>query len=129
MMQFSAAPWRWLSPDNLNLCLEAARLHLKMAPEILALAKESAQSGEPIMRHLEYTFPGLGYERINDQFLLGDTILVAPVVKKGLRSRMVIFPPGKWRNEQDVEYRGPGAFEVPAPLELLPWFRQIAYSE
>ncbi len=43
---------------------------------------------------MEYVFPHQGYERVNDQFMLGDQILVAPVLEKGASKREVIFP--KW---------------------------------
>ena len=61
--------------------------------EILALARGSARTGEPIVRSLEYAFPHQGYERVNDEFLLGDRMLVAPVVEKDARHRMVNLPP------------------------------------
>ena len=125
MMQFSVAPWRVLDAKNLQICVDMAQLHTKMGDEIVALAKESAQTGEPIVRSLDYEFPNNGYEEISDQFLLGSSILVAPVVEKGARRREVIFPPGTWKNETGREFVGPIKQIVEAPLEKLPWFRKI----
>ncbi|HSR19211.1 MAG TPA: TIM-barrel domain-containing protein, partial [Ignavibacteriaceae bacterium] len=51
MMQFSVAPWRILSKQNLKICREMAELHKKFGDEILKLAKESAITGEPIVRN------------------------------------------------------------------------------
>jgi alpha-glucosidase (family GH31 glycosyl hydrolase) len=101
-------------------------LHTRLAPEILDLARHAAKTGEPVVRHLEYVFPGRGYERVQDQFLLGDTILVAPVTGHGARSRKVVFPPGRWLSEDGSAVEGPSAREVPAPLERLPWWRRVA---
>ena len=47
MMQFSVAPWRVLSPENLAICRRMAALHAERGAEILALARESARTGEP----------------------------------------------------------------------------------
>jgi alpha-glucosidase (family GH31 glycosyl hydrolase) len=77
MMQFSIAPWRVLSNENLNFCIAAANLHARLGGEILKLAENAARSGEPIMRHMAYEFPGCGYENIKDQFMLGADILVS----------------------------------------------------
>lgn len=125
MMQFSVAPWRVLSADNLKICKDMAMLHFKMGNEILALAKECATSGEPMIRNLEYEFPGKGYEQIKDEFMLGNNILVAPVVNKGETSREVIFPDGKWKGDDDSIVTGPVTLKIDVPLERLPWYRKI----
>ena len=124
MMQFSAAPWRLLNAEHLSYCLAAARLHSQMGEEILALAQEAAQTGEPMMRHMAYSYPGQGYELIADQFLLGSNILVAPVIKKGAVSRRIIFPPGTWNGDDGSKVTGPCENEVSAPLSRLPWYRK-----
>ncbi|WP_394813396.1 alpha-amylase family protein [Streptomyces johnsoniae] len=80
MMRCSAAPWRLLTAEHLGYCREAARLHERLGPEILALAEESARTGDPIMRPPEFDHPGHGHPRITDQFLLGPDILVVPVL-------------------------------------------------
>jgi alpha-glucosidase (family GH31 glycosyl hydrolase) len=124
MMQFSIAPWRVLSKENLAMCKQAAWLHLQFGPEILKIAKQSALSGEPIVRHMEYEFPNQGFATTKDQFMLGPDILVAPVLNKGERSRMVKFPKGKWKADDKV-YSGPAEVNVSAPLGKLLWFRKV----
>jgi alpha-glucosidase len=125
MMQFSVAPWRVLSPENLAICRRAAALHTEMGGEILEMAREAAETGEPIVRSLEYQYPHEGYVDIDDQFLLGPDILVAPVLEKGGQSREIVFPPGQWKGEDDSVVEGPTTLEVDAPLERLPWYRRI----
>jgi alpha-glucosidase (family GH31 glycosyl hydrolase) len=124
MMQFSVAPWRVLDRQNLGYCLDMARLHAKMGDEILGLAREAARTGEPIVRSLEYEFPHQGYVGVDDEFLLGRTILVAPVLEKGARKRTIVFPSGLWEAEDGSEVRGPRTLEVEAPLGRLPWYRR-----
>jgi alpha-glucosidase len=125
MMQFSVAPWRVLSKENLEICVKMAALHVRLGEEIIDLAKEAANTGEPIVRSMEYAFPGKDYVDISDQFLLGDQILVAPVTDKGAVSREILFPEGKWEGDDGSVVEGPVTLEVASPLERLPWYRKI----
>ena len=122
MMQFSWAPWRMLDKEHSQLCLEAAQLHKKFAPYIIEQVKESAVSGEPIVRHMEYEYPHMGYERTLDQFMLGKDILVAPVVEKGQFTRKVALPKGKWKYLGEGVYEGGKTVTVDAPINVLPYF-------
>jgi alpha-glucosidase (family GH31 glycosyl hydrolase) len=128
MMQFSAAPWRVLDDEHLELCARAAQLHVEHGAEILRLADMAASTGEPIQRHLAYVFPHQGYETITDQFMLGDDLLVAPVIHKGERQRKVAIPPGSWIADDGIEYTGPTTVDVYAPLDRLPRFRRVGAS-
>ena len=126
MMQFSAAPWRVLSPENAKICLDMAKLHESMSGEIVEMVKKSEVSGEPILRNMEYQFPGQGMERITDQFMLGEDYLVAPVIRKGEYSRSVSLPNGKWKDmNTGKEYEGGFSVEVEAPINVLPYFKKI----
>lgn len=129
MMQFSVAPWRVLSKENLRICVEMAALHVKMGDVILELARNSALTGEPIIRSMDFEFPGNGYENITDQFMLGADILVAPVVKKGAITRNVVFPQGKWKSTDGSTVKGPVIQEVNAGMDQLPWYRKIMAKE
>jgi alpha-glucosidase (family GH31 glycosyl hydrolase) len=124
MMQFSTAPWRVLDAEHVACCVAAAHLHTALGPEIVALAEHAAQTGEPILRHLAYVFPHAGYEQISDQFLLGDTLLVAPVLVQGAQERTIVFPPGTWRGDDGSIVQGPTTVTVAAPLSRLPWYRR-----
>lgn len=57
MMQFSVAPWRILSKENVAICAKYAHLHQQMGDYILELAKHASKTGEPIVRHMEYQYP------------------------------------------------------------------------
>ena len=125
MMQFSWAPWRVLSKENLERVKNAALLHCKMADTICKLVAESEISGEPIIRCMEYEYPNCGYETIKDQFMFGSDILVAPVVEKGAVTKDVVFPKGQWADENGKVYEGGKTITVDAPLDTLPWFKKI----
>ena len=126
-MQFSLAPWEYGETCNI-ICRRYATLHLEFAPRILELANESARTGTPIIRPLWWLDPT--DERAltcDDQFLLGEDILAAPVVRPGQRSREIYLPPGVWRDYWTGEqYPGPDVLtEFPAPLEMLPIFERV----
>jgi len=125
MMQFSVAPWRVLSPENLATCRRMAALHTEQGASILGLARASARTGEPIVRSLEYAWPHRGYVDVLDQFLLGPDILVAPVVEKGARKRRLVVPPGRWKGDDGSVVEGPTSVEIDAPLDRLPWYQRI----
>ena len=124
MMQFSLAPWRILSEENAKLCLAAAKLHAAFAPRIIEAVKKSSKTGEPIIRPLEYNFPGEGFAAVTDAFMLDDDILVAPVVKKGAITKTLRLPSGRWLYRGEVEYQGGTEVTVPAPLGTLPFFQR-----
>lgn len=124
MIQFSVAPWRILNDENRETVYKAQRLHSDMGKEIEKIAAESAKSGEPMMKPLEYLYPGNGYECITDEFILGDSILVAPVLEKGKTSRKVVFPQGVWCDTLGNTYVGPSVEEVAANITCLPWYRK-----
>lgn len=126
MMQFSAAPWRVLPKRYHDACLAAARLHEQYADQILRLARETAKTGVPIIRPLCWEFPDAGLETVNDCFLLGRDLLVAPVQVKGAVTRAVPLPPGRWKDDAGVVHDGGRTVEVPAPLERLPRFQRLA---
>ena len=86
------------------------------------IVETAGKDGEPILRNLEYNYPGMGYAGIIDEFMMGDELLVAPVLKKGATSRKVVLPPGKWSADDGQVYDGPATIEVSAPLSRLPYF-------
>ncbi|MDR1582099.1 MAG: glycoside hydrolase family 31 protein [Prevotellaceae bacterium] len=124
MMQFSVAPWRILNTENLDIVRKAAQLHQKMGDYILTCAGKSAKTGEPIVQHMEYAFPHEGFAGCNDQFMLGDTFLVAPATTPE-KTRTVKLPKGKWKDEQGKTYRGGKTITFETPLDRLPYFEKL----
>ena len=122
MMQFSASPWRCLDSSKQQIIRDTVALRQKFAGRFVELAAECGRTGEPMIRHLEYAYPGMGYENIKDEFMMGDFLLVAPVVEKGQSSRNVVLPPGKWKADDGQVYAGPAKVRIDTPLSRLPHF-------
>lgn len=124
MMQFSVAPWRILSKENLAIVQKMAKLHTSFGSYIMHYARKASLTGEPIVRLMEYQFPHQGLENVKDQFMLGDRYLVAPVVDNRLE-RDVHLPKGTWRDEQGKRYKGGKTYHINVPLERLPYFELL----
>ena len=125
MMQFSASPWRCLDAEKQQIIRDLVAMRQKFAVRFVELAAECGKSGEPMIRNLEYCFPGNGYAEIKDEFMVGDNLLVAPVMDKGAKSRKVVLPRGKWRSDDGQVYEGQRTIEVAAPLSRLPYFEKM----
>jgi len=125
MMQFSVAPWRVLDAAHLEAVKKAVQIREKYKEYILELAVNASKTGEPIVKPLEFNYPEKGYATVNDQFLLGDKILVAPVLKKGALTRKVVIPEGKWKGLDGKIISGPKTIEVNVQLSDLPYFEKI----
>lgn len=122
MMQFSVAPWRVLDAEHLAAVKKAVEIRGQFTPTILELARQSARTGEPVVRSLEYAFPHQGFEEIKDEFMLGDSLLVAPLDKKGNR-RQLVLPPGTWIGDDGKTLNGGATYTLEVPLERIPCFR------
>lgn len=124
MMQFSVAPWRILSPENVAICAKYAQLHEQMGPYIVDCARQTSRTNDPILRSMEYSFPNQGFIHCKDQFMLGDKYMVAPMVTKGTK-RTVLLPKGKWKDDQGKVFKGPKTLEIEVPLDRLPYYECI----
>jgi len=97
----------------------------RLRPYVQELAEEAHRTGAPPMRPLFFDFPqDEAAWSVDDQFLLGPDLLVAPVAEAGARSRSVYLPHGAgWVDTRTGESREGGERrEVPAPLERIPVF-------
>ena len=124
MMQFSVAPWRILSQENLEIVRKAALLHKQKGAYIIECAKGSALSGIPIVRHMEYMFPNEGFAECKDQFMLGDKYLVAPIVAPG-NTRIVKLPKGKWKDDLGKIHKGGKSLKFDVSLDRLLYFERL----
>jgi alpha-glucosidase len=124
-MQFSVAPWRVLDRVHLNAVKSAVALREKFTPYILLLAHQAAKTGEPIMKSMEFEFPGQGFETVIDQFMLGDSLLVAPILVKGETTRNVKLPDGWWKSFEGKIFEGGRTYQQPGPLDQLIYFEKI----
>ena len=107
-MQFSIPPWEYeqvslLPHFNFNVTEHAKQL-LTLHDCIVQnytykLARDVSTTGHPIIRPLWWIAPDDEQAiYINDQFLIGDDVMVAPIIKEGSTERKIYFPKGTWRS-------------------------------
>ncbi len=128
----SASPMPWdFTPENgwdeesLGIYRDYARLHLRLWPYLWAhasrLGLDAPGGGRAIVRPLGLVHPDLGHP--DDTYFLGDSLLVAPVLTAGARTREVILPAGAWVDWFTGEILAGGrTVTVDAPLAKLPLF-------
>lgn len=122
--QLKPEPYHY--PDVEPVSKKFIKLRYEWLPYNYTLAYENALKGWPLARPLDFhgDNPGEKYAYMDDEYLWGDNILVAPVMKKGVRSRKVVFPAGTWVNYNNpaLSYNGGTTATVKAPLDQLPLF-------
>ncbi|NGZ75008.1 glycoside hydrolase family 31 protein [Saccharibacillus alkalitolerans] len=99
------------------------RLRERLRPYIAELMKAAHEKGTPPMRPLFYDFPDdeAAWD-VDDQFLFGPDLLVAPILQADARSRSVYLPAGaKWTDAYGGEtYGGGQTVLAEASLERIP---------
>jgi len=113
------------SPQTQAMFKKYSKLHVKFFPYIYTLVKEAKETGVPVVRSLYLHYPAdANTISIKDEFLLGDRVLVAPVLDSGAVSRSVYFPEGNWYDycSGALAATGPATLIVDAPLDHLPIF-------
>ncbi len=99
------------------------RLRDRLRPYIMAQMKVAETTGLPPMRPLFVDFPDDPRAWcVEDQFMFGPDILVAPILSLGARSRSVYLPRGTvWRDAwTGAKHKGGTTLDADAPLERIP---------
>lgn len=116
-------PWQF-DEEVLSIYRKYVKLRYEWIPYFYDLFYEHEQTGAPILRPLVYH-----YERdtvaqtCNDEFLVGENVLVAPVVYQGMTKRMVYLPEGEWYDYWTNEkHTGASWIIKDAPIDVCPIF-------
>jgi len=114
-------PWNY-GARVLETFRRYARLRYRLIPYIYSTAYQAYAEGTPMMRPLVFEFPGdRRLDGVDDEYLFGDFLLVAPVTQEGATSRRIVLPAGVWfdywtgRRLPAVE-----AINYAAPADVLP---------
>jgi alpha-D-xyloside xylohydrolase len=101
-------PWEF-GPEAERAYKLLARLRMELKPTLIALGREAAETGMPIMRPMSLEFPDdPRFASEDTQYMLGPDLLIAPVLEAATPSRVVSFPPGRWQHlNRPRVYEGP----------------------
>lgn len=125
------SPWnlaeRLNDPQVLSLGVQYAKLRESLRPYLWQEARYCVKEGRPLMAHLCLDFPeDQNAWQVDDQFMLGRELLVAPIVEAGKTSRPVYLPRGTWRNYFTKEQlSGEQTIRVTALLDTIPVFKKV----
>ena len=94
-------PWLYDSKRVQDVFRKSAEMKYRLMPYVYAQAKECTEKGLPMLRALFVEFPDdPGAWRVDDEYLFGSQILVAPLLESGITGRSVYLPEGKWIDYQ-----------------------------
>jgi alpha-glucosidase len=116
-------PWRYGKYYE-DIIRKYLKLRYRLLPFLYTVLEESHRTGVPMFRPLLLNYQEdentLG---IDDEFMIGDDLLVAPILKPNLTARLVYLPPGVWFDYwTGARHEGSGMVHVEAPLETVPLF-------
>lgn len=127
-MQFSIPPWQY-DKEVVEIAQTFTRLHETLvAPRVLELAGEVLDTGDPIIRPLWWIANDdeTAY-KIDSQFLIGDDLMVAPVLEPGKQERDIYLPAGRWRSYKGEHFdKGPVYLtDYPVDLDEVAYFTWV----
>lgn len=111
--------------SNAELLAHFARMsqvHARLAPYVRALSDEAVATGLPLQRPLFLHHDDPAYYRIQDQYLYGADMLVAPVVEADQMERDVVLPDGTWVHLWSGAEYAKGTHRIASPYGQPPVF-------
>ena len=119
----SQEPWIFGEP-TLSIYRKYLHLRYHFIPYLYDLFAQESKTGLPIMRPLVLNYPtDPAVKNMNDEYMVGTNIVVAPIVEEGKNCRTVYLPQGEWIDFwNNVTYSGNTTILVSAPIDKLPLF-------
>ncbi len=116
-------PWQF-GAEIEAICRKYLQMRYRLLPYIYNAAREACTAGIPIMRPLVLEYPADPQVlNLNDEYLFGPDILVAPILDEGAGERRVYLPQGNWIDYWTEEiYAGPRFINAQAGLDIIPLF-------
>jgi alpha-glucosidase len=111
--------------EVLGYARDAIKLRYRLLPYIYSAFVEASNTGAPIQRPLIFDYQeDENLREMNDQYLFGRDLLVAPIVAAGQFSREVYLPKGEWFDWHDETHMlsDGQSFVVDAPMTRIPVF-------
>ena len=119
----SKEPWSF-GYRNEAVNRRAIELRYQLLPYIYNVMEQATETGLPALRPLVLEFPGDEHvAAIDDEFLFGRDLLVAPVLREGVVERDIYLPEGTWFDYwTGKSYDGGKTIQMPVTLDSIPMF-------
>ncbi len=116
-------PWAFGEPYE-SVCRKMLKLRQRLIPYLYTLFEECHRTGAPILRPLLFEYPeDETTYTADDEFLFGEALLVAPIIRPGIEHRHVYLPQGTWFHYWTGErFDGPAHVLAHAPLGEPPLY-------
>lgn len=121
-------PWKF-DAETVEIYRDLSEEHVRLFPFLYSLAQEAGRSGQPVIRHPSLLWPDRPeLYAVEDAWMIGDALYVAPVVRQGLTERKVILPPGEWWDLcANRAVQGPGEIKAEARYGRVPLYLRRGY--
>ena len=120
---YDQEPWRFGKYYE-DIIRKYLKLRYQLLPFLYTTLEEAHRTGVPLFRPLV-----LNYQddpdtyNLDDEFMIGNDLLVAPVLKPDITRRLVYLPTGSWYDYwTNKKYQGGAVISADAPLETVPMF-------
>ena len=120
---YDQEPWRFGKYYE-DIIRKYLKLRYALLPYLYTALEEAHRTGVPPFRPLllNYQDDPSTYN-LDDQFMVGNDLLVAPIVKPDVTRRLVYLPAGSWYDYwTNKKYAGGTMISVDAPLDVVPMF-------
>ena len=109
--------------ENTPILCKYLFLRERLRPYVRQIMREAHETGAPVMRPLFYEFPqDKAAWQVEDCYMFGPDMLVAPVMEPGVTQRRIYLPAGEtWKDAYTGQvYEGGQTVTVPAPIDIIP---------
>jgi len=116
-------PWAF-GRNTESIARKFIELRYQLLPYLYGLFAQAHREGTPIMRPLFWHYQNDPVAvAASDQFLLGENLLIAPILRQGATARSVYLPRGVWFDFWSGQKSAGGQHVIAhAPLETIPIF-------
>jgi alpha-D-xyloside xylohydrolase len=121
-------PWIF-GPETEAVCRKWLAFRYRLIPYLERVIDEATRTGLPVMRAMALAFPGNALVRdFETQFLCGDALLVAPVLREG-GDVDIALPPGNWYDLNTRQrFAGRQVIRYRAKIDQFPVFGREGYA-
>jgi len=120
-----ADQYPWVFGETIeDLCRKALKLRYRLMPYIYSSFVEASETGAPVQRPLIFAYQDdLTTRDLDDEYLFGEHLLVAPICQLRCTARRVYLPEGTWYHwHTNEKFTGKRFLIAPAPMDYIPLY-------